>query len=138
MCRSDLFSDAAFIIPLLYPHEEGDVADWVRETTPSYEGDPNSDEWMEVLVQEIQRASCTLGRWPTAETADFMRGFLSEQSGIMQGHENGMAGILRQLELLAQDRGGYPNASDSVVLDEHPVRLPQAHETSRELHTTIQ
>ena len=73
MCRSELFTKNAFMEPLLIPSEDGDVADWVRETTLLYEGDPNAEERMEILARELQRVGSTSSHWPTAETIENIR-----------------------------------------------------------------
>ncbi len=66
MCRSELFTEDDFIEPVLFPSRDGDVADWVRETTLSYEGDPNAEERMEILAQELQRVGSTSSHWPAS------------------------------------------------------------------------
>lgn len=119
MCRSELFNDAAFRTAMTSPSEEGDVADWVRETSFLYEGDSNADERMELLVKEIQRVGSVVSRWPTAETGSLMQGLSTEHDDAIQRFESDLASL-----------------SERLTLGEHIRDIPQLLEASRELRAT--
>lgn len=137
MCRGELFSGEAFKIPLSSPPEEGDVADWVRDTSLLYEGDLNAKERMEYLVQDLQRVGSVPSERPTATTAEIVQGFLNGYDDMIQRQESRLAGLLSR-ERLAQDGGETLNSTDRVELDELGRDLQQLHEGSRGLHNMVQ
>ncbi|KAF6217989.1 hypothetical protein HO133_006401 [Letharia lupina] len=137
VCRSELFSDERFKPTLFSPPEEGDVADWVGETTLSYEGDPNAEERMELLVQELQRVGSVLGGEPTSSTAEVMRSALNQHDELMRRLDGRLAGH-RNRERLAEDGGEPLRPSDRAELNSLQRRLPHLLELSQELHTVAE
>ena len=119
MCRSELFNDEAFRIAMTSPSKEGDVADWVRETSLLYEGDSNADERIELLVQEIHCVGSVVSRWPTAETGSLMQGSSTEHDDAIQRFESDLASL-----------------SERLTLGEQLRDIPQLLEASRELRAT--
>lgn len=114
MCRSELFSDEAFEVPLTSP-PEADVADWVRETSILCEGDPNAEERMELLVQEIQRIYSAPVGTPCARTTPSLREVAPAYEELVHQFERIMAEIHR--EFLARNSGAPLSHLDRIAFD---------------------